>query len=192
MAACTSRARDQIGRRSCRFLQSRYRHGCSSERRMWQARASKKADATQPNGPPSPHSSSNNTVASSNSAGTFRRYCEAVVERRGNRLLLMGDGWQCRNPPLSWYDAEFSPAIIELDAEMRAGRLRHNGNRLLTWCVGNVVRTADRRSNLYPTKTRLDQKTDPAVAVMMAVGHAMAEDQEQVGQSAFLSNPIAL
>jgi hypothetical protein len=25
----------------------------------------------------------------------------------------------------------------------------------------------------------------------MVVGHAMAEDQEQVGQNAFLSNPIA-
>jgi phage terminase large subunit-like protein len=33
----------------------------------------------------------------------------------------------------------FSPAIIELDAAMRAGRLRHDGNPVLTWCIGNVV-----------------------------------------------------
>jgi phage terminase large subunit-like protein len=68
--------------------------------------------------------------------------------------------------------------------------LHHDGNPVLTWCIGNVVGTADRRGNLYPTKTRLDQQI-AAVAVMMVVGHAMAEDQEQVGQNAFLSNPIA-
>ena len=33
----------------------------------------------------------------------------------------------------------FSPAIIEIDAAMRAGRLRHDGNPVLEWCLGNVV-----------------------------------------------------
>jgi len=33
----------------------------------------------------------------------------------------------------------FSPAIVELDAAMGAGRLRHDGNPVLTWCIGNVV-----------------------------------------------------
>jgi hypothetical protein len=33
----------------------------------------------------------------------------------------------------------FSPAIIELDAAMRAGRLRHDGNPVLEWCLGNVT-----------------------------------------------------
>jgi len=32
----------------------------------------------------------------------------------------------------------FSPAAIELDAVMRAGRLRHDGNPVLMWCLGNV------------------------------------------------------
>jgi phage terminase large subunit-like protein len=64
----------------------------------------------------------------------------------------------------------FSPAIIELDAAMRAGRLRHDGNPVLTWCIGNVVGKADRRANLHPPKSRPDQKTDTAVALMMAFG----------------------
>ena len=46
----------------------------------------------------------------------------------------------------------FSPAIIELDAAMRSGRLRHDDNPVLEWCLGNVVGKAYRRGNLYPTK----------------------------------------
>ena len=57
----------------------------------------------------------------------------------------------------------FSPAIIELDAAMRSVRLRHDGNPVLTWCLGNVVGEADRRGNLYPTKSRPDQKIDAAL-----------------------------
>jgi phage terminase large subunit-like protein len=84
----------------------------------------------------------------------------------------------------------FSPAIIELDAAMRAGRLRHDGNPVLTWCIGNVVGKADRRGNLYPTKSRPDQKIDAAVALMMAIGRAMVEDEQAKGLEGFLTNPI--
>jgi phage terminase large subunit-like protein len=74
---------------------------------------------------------------------------------------------------------QISLAITELDAAMRARRLRHDGNPVLTWCVGNVVGKADRRGNPYSTYSRADQKIDAAVAFMMAVGRAMAEDQER-------------
>jgi phage terminase large subunit-like protein len=84
----------------------------------------------------------------------------------------------------------FSPAIIELDAAMRSRRLRHDGNPVLTWCIGNVVGKADRRGNLYPTKARPDQKIDAAVALMMAIGHAMVEDEQAKGLESFLRNPI--
>jgi phage terminase large subunit-like protein len=85
----------------------------------------------------------------------------------------------------------FSPAIIELDAAMRSGRLRHDGNPVLEWCLGNVVGQADRRGNLYPTKQRPEQKIDAALAVMMAIGRAMVEDENQAGLNGFLANPIA-
>ena len=61
----------------------------------------------------------------------------------------------------------FGPAIIEMDAAMHSGRLQHDGNPVLEWCVGNVVGKADRRGNLYPTKQRPDQKIDAAVALTM-------------------------
>jgi phage terminase large subunit-like protein len=85
----------------------------------------------------------------------------------------------------------FSPPIIELDAAMRSGRLRHDGNPVLEWCLGNVVGQADRRGNLYPTKQRPEQKIDAALAVMMAIGRAMVEDENQAGLNGFLANPIA-
>lgn len=84
----------------------------------------------------------------------------------------------------------FSPAIVEIDAAMRAGRLRHDGNPVLEWCLGNVVGKADRRGNLYPTKQRPDQKIDAAVALMMAVGRAMTVDEDQAGLDGFLANPL--
>jgi phage terminase large subunit-like protein len=83
----------------------------------------------------------------------------------------------------------FSPAIIEIDAAMRGGRLRHDDNPVLEWCLSNVIGKADRRGNLYPTKQRVDQKIDAAVALMMAVGRAMTEDKD-AGIDGFLANPL--
>ena len=84
----------------------------------------------------------------------------------------------------------FSPAILELDAAMRSGRLRHDGNPVPEWCVGNVVGRPDRRGNLYPAKQRPEQKIDAAVALMMAVGRAMAEDTSEGDLECFLRSPV--
>jgi phage terminase large subunit-like protein len=55
---------------------------------------------------------------------------------------------------------------------MRSGRLRHDGDPVLEWCVGDVVGRPDRRGNLYPAKQRPERKIDAAVALMMAFGRA--------------------
>ena len=68
---------------------------------------------------------------------------------------------------------------------MRSGRPRHDDNSVLEWCLGNVVRKADRRGNLYPANLRPDQKIDAAAAVMMALGRAMVEDEEANGLEGF-------
>ena len=85
----------------------------------------------------------------------------------------------------------FSPAIIELDAAMRSARLRHDGNPVLEWCLGNVVGKADRRGNLYPTKQRPAQKIDAAVALMMAIGRAKTDDANTKGLEDFLTSAIS-
>jgi phage terminase large subunit-like protein len=82
---------------------------------------------------------------------------------------------------------DLSPAINELDAAMRSGRLRHDGDPMLEWCVGHVDGRPDRRGNLYPAKQRPEQKIDAAVALMMAVGRAMAEDTNEGDLTDFLT-----
>jgi phage terminase large subunit-like protein len=83
-----------------------------------------------------------------------------------------------------------SPAINELDAAMRSGRLAHDSNPVLAWCVGNVVGQEDRRGNLFPAKVR-ENRIDAAVALMMAVGRMQASDADlQPDISAFLTDPL--
>jgi len=73
---------------------------------------------------------------------------------------------------------------------MRAGRLRHDGNPVLGWCIGNVVGQEDRRGNLFPTKQRGENKIDAAVALLMAVGRAQASDDGAPDVTAFLREPL--
>lgn len=51
-------------------------------------------------------------------------------------------------------------------------RLRHGGNPLLRWCVGNVIADQDPAGNLKPNKRKSKDKIDPVVAAIMAVGRA--------------------
>jgi phage terminase large subunit-like protein len=67
----------------------------------------------------------------------------------------------------------FSEPTKELDASIRSGRMKHDGNPVLEWCVGNVVGRYDARSNVYPRKSRPEQKIDAAVALIMALGRAI-------------------
>ena len=67
----------------------------------------------------------------------------------------------------------FSEPTKELDAAIQAGRIHHDGNPVLEWCIGNVVGTYDARANVYPRKQRSEEKIDAAVALIMAIGRSM-------------------
>jgi len=71
----------------------------------------------------------------------------------------------------------FSEPTKELDAATRSGRLRHDGNPVLEWCVGNVVGRYDARGNFYPRKSRPEQKFDAAVALIMAIGRSLSAEE---------------
>lgn len=76
----------------------------------------------------------------------------------------------------------FSEPTKELDAAMRAGRLSHDGNPVMEWCIGNVVGRYDARSNVYPRKEKPENKIDAAIALIMAIGRCMtAEDETLYG-----------
>jgi phage terminase large subunit-like protein len=67
----------------------------------------------------------------------------------------------------------FSEPTKELEAAMRGGRLRHDMNGPLTWCIGNVVGHYDARGNVYPRKARPENKIDGAIALIMGIARCM-------------------
>lgn len=77
----------------------------------------------------------------------------------------------------------FSEPTKELDAAMRGGRIRHDNNGPLTWCMGNVVGHFDARDNVYPRKPRPENKIDAATATIMAIARCMTEDGPSVYES---------
>jgi len=68
-----------------------------------------------------------------------------------------------------------SPAMKELDAAMRAGRLHHNGDPVLTWAISCVVARVDANDNVFPRKLENGKdKIDPATALITGLNPAMA------------------
>ncbi len=65
--------------------------------------------------------------------------------------------------PMKWTDA----LIVD-------GRLHHDGNPILAWAIGNVTAQVDRNDNVFPRKEKAEKKIDPAIALIIAVGRALA------------------
>ncbi|GAC1628973.1 MAG: hypothetical protein NVS4B4_11770 [Bradyrhizobium sp.] len=100
---------------------------------------------------------------------------------------------QAEGVPVVEYRAStqnFSEPTKELDAAMRAGRLRHNGDPVLEWCIGNVVGRYDSRGNIYPKKMRAENKIDAAIALVMAIGRATLTGHASVAPSVYESRGL--
>lgn len=70
----------------------------------------------------------------------------------------------------------FSEPTKELDAAMRAGRISHDGNGPLAWCIGNVVGHFDARANVYPRRPRPENKIDAAVSLIIGIARCMTDE----------------
>ena len=70
----------------------------------------------------------------------------------------------------------FSEPMKQLEALVLQGRLHHNGDPVLTWMMSNVVAHMDAKDNIYPRKERPENKIDGVVALIMAIGRALAGD----------------
>ena len=79
-----------------------------------------------------------------------------------------------------------SPAMMELEAAIESGRFHHDGNPVMTWCIANVIgkQGAGNDDIVRPIKQNPDSKIDGAVALMMAIGRAMLEQDD--GSDAFM------
>ena len=73
----------------------------------------------------------------------------------------------------------FSEPMKQLEALVLQGRLHHNGDPVLAWMMSNVVAHKDAKDNIYPRKERPENKIDGVVALIMALGRALANEQQE-------------
>jgi phage terminase large subunit-like protein len=69
----------------------------------------------------------------------------------------------------------YTGPLIQIENLVLEGHLRHDGNPVMTWMMSNVVVSESKFSGLkHPTKERAENKIDGPVAMLMAIGRAMA------------------
>ena len=67
----------------------------------------------------------------------------------------------------------FSEPMKELEAAIYSGKFEYDACPILTWMFGNVVAHYDKKENIYPNKTRNENKIDGVVALIMAMNMAI-------------------
>ncbi|AUN32815.1 terminase [Niveispirillum cyanobacteriorum] len=72
----------------------------------------------------------------------------------------------------------FSEPMKQLDAFVRARQWVHDGCPVMTWMMSNVVSKPDKKGNVYPNKETAEKKIDGPVALISALGKAMAGEED--------------
>lgn len=90
---------------------------------------------------------------------------------------LMGDGVPCIEVRPTVLN--FSEPMKTLDGLIRAGKIAHDGDPVMTWMISNVVAKEDAKDNVYPRKERPENKIDAVVALIMALAQCMSGEQER-------------
>jgi phage terminase large subunit-like protein len=76
----------------------------------------------------------------------------------------------------------FSEPMKLIASLILAGNIKHDGDPILEWMMGNVYAKVDAKDNVFPRKSRYENKIDGAVAMIMAINREIAG-----GASAFRS-----
>ena len=71
-----------------------------------------------------------------------------------------------------------SEPMKTLEAWVFQRRLHHDGGAVLTWMLSNVVAHLDAKDNIYPRKEFPENKIDGVIALIMAIGRALADEQD--------------
>ncbi len=87
-----------------------------------------------------------------------------------------------------------SDGMKELEAAIEAGRFHHDGNPIMTWCIGNVIgkNLPGNDDVVRPIKQGDDNKIDGAVALIMTIGRVLANADTQGSVDDFLSRPMSM
>lgn len=86
-----------------------------------------------------------------------------------------------------------SDPMKELEAAIASGRFHHDGNPIMTWCIGNVIgKTLPGNDDVVrPIKQGNDNKIDGAVALIMGVGQVLVPSDEG-DMDGWLSNAVRM
>jgi phage terminase large subunit-like protein len=86
---------------------------------------------------------------------------------------LIEQGIACT--PVTQDAASLSPAVRELEKVVEEGRLRHDGNPVLRWCMSNTRVEATAAGQVKPTKRRSRDRIDLTAASLFAITGHLAE-----------------
>jgi phage terminase large subunit-like protein len=85
----------------------------------------------------------------------------------------------------------YHPAMKYFEEAYFDKRFIHNNDPVLTWCASNVIARTDQNMNLAPDRKNSADKIDDIVALLMAVGIAVKDnEQPQNNLDDFLNNPL--
>ena len=96
------------------------------------------------------------------------------ISQEGIEAVTMAQTTRHFNEPIG----ELRQAIIE-------GRVRHDGNPLLRWAIGNAVLVTDRQDRVMYAKDQCQEKIDPAVAATMSFARCIAMPSRSTGYFTF-------
>jgi phage terminase large subunit-like protein len=86
----------------------------------------------------------------------------------------------------------FTPPLIQVENLVLEKKLKFDGNPVMTWMVSNLVVKVSKFNELRsPTKERPENKIDGPIAMLMALGRAMAQEPKE-NINDFLNSPIGV
>lgn len=113
----------------------------------------------------------------------FKVQALAFDQKESNYLITNVQEWasfECVDVPQS--PMHMSEPMKEMEALIMAGQLKHNGDPVLTWMMGNVVKKQGRSGgpikSYYPTKQSDRNKIDGVVAGIIALSCAKTVRKE--------------
>jgi phage terminase large subunit-like protein len=81
--------------------------------------------------------------------------------------LLADDGFQVEMIRQGY--ATLSGPAKELERRLLAGKIRHDGNPCMRWCVGNVATETDAAGNIKPSKAKSTERIDGVASLVMVL-----------------------
>ena len=85
-----------------------------------------------------------------------------------------------------------SAGMKEIESAIKAKRIHHDGNPVLSWCMSNVIAQEDRNGNFRPIKKRKSTKIDSAVALIMAVSRALLVKNMSISEAVGMGYGVRL